>query len=105
MFPHGGRTIARLRLAVSAEIGQCKAKARGEGVHDRHPELVVSGKRVQQNYVRTIAVDFVIDGRVIAVDLHGARILDASLGQQKSPLDHATCAPWSGDTSWEKIYA
>src|SRR5579859_1513535 len=66
MFFHGGGTVSQIRFAVPTEIGHDQAVARLERAHNRQPELVMNGKRMEKNYRRPIARDPVEDIRVTA---------------------------------------
>jgi len=67
-FIHGGSAFSNFRFAMTANIGQDQAVARGECVCDGHPEFVAGGEWVEQNDWRAIADNPVCNVSVVAAE-------------------------------------
>jgi hypothetical protein len=55
MLIHRGRTIAHGGISMSAQIRQDDTVASGESLSGRQPELMIRGKRMEQDYGRAFA--------------------------------------------------
>jgi hypothetical protein len=68
MFLHGGGTFSWFRSAMGAKVWEDDAITRREGGRCGEPQFMAGGKGVKQDDWRAVALYFVEDLSVVAID-------------------------------------